>query len=158
MQDEILLAQAMYKALGNIVSTKSENSLRAQDDKDLIELYETTGAKTFDRKVNGVKVGTSTIKIQPAKDVCDLTITDKKIFDKWLLDTGIGKTQVVFDEKNLYDYIAETGEEPQGAKIHLNTIPQHVSGTVLKIDTEKVFDAMADVLPQNVAALLEQGD
>lgn len=158
MNDDIILAQALYSKLGKFVSTKGRDNLRSEDDRSLLELYEATGAKSFDRKINGVKVGTSSIKVAPQKDILDIDIKDQDAFEQWLLDTGLGKQTVTYDNDALLKYCNDTGEEPAGASIICTTIPQHPTGTVLKIDADRVFEVMQEKLPQNVVALLGQGD
>ena len=155
MSDEIILAQALFNALGNMVSTKSTNNIRYNDDQDLLELYESTGAKSFDRRINGVKVGTSSIKVEPEKTKFILNIEDQDAFDDWLLKTGFGRQEIVYNEQKVYDHFTSTGEEPAGVKIGQCVIPEHATGTILKIDTQKVFDIMEEQLPQNVVALLK---
>ena len=158
MSDEIILAQALFNALGKMVSTKSTYNMRFDDDQNLLELYESTGAKTFDRRINGVKVGTSTIKVEPEKSKFMLNVVDQDAFEKWLLETGMGRQEIVYNEQEIFDYFTCTGEEPAGARIGQCIIPEHVTGTTLRIDTQKVFDVMEEKLPQNVMALLEQGE
>ncbi len=158
MSEQIILAQALYNALGKIVSTKSSSNMRFDDDQELLSLYESSGAKSFDRKINGVKVGTSTIRVAPEKNEYNLCITNQEAFNNWLLEVGLGKQEVVFDEQQLFDYFVNTGEEPAGAKISHTVVPEHATGTILKVDTQKVFDVMKEQLPQNVVALLGQGE
>lgn len=158
MNDDIILAQALYSKLGKFVSTKSDNNLRSEDDRSLLQLYDTTGAKSFERKINGVKVGTSSIKVAPEKEVIDITIEDEEAFNQWLIETGIGKRTVSYNQQDLENYCSRTGEEPTGATLTYSTIPEHPTGTVLKIDADKVFEVMQERLPQNVVALLGQGD
>lgn len=158
MDNDIILAQALYSKLGKFVSTKSDNNLRYKDDNDLLELYESTGAKSFDRKINGVKVGTSSIKVAPQKEVIDITVKDEEAFNQWLIETGLGKRTVSYNQRDLERYCSRTGEEPAGATLTYSTIPEHATGTVLKIDADKVFEVMKEKLPQNVVALLGQGE
>lgn len=66
--EKLAVAQAVYKAVGEVVSTKDPDSLRGRESARLLEQYQEEG---IDRKrlvVNGIEVGTlSVTKQQPTQ-------------------------------------------------------------------------------------------
>ena len=54
-REQLVIAQALYNALGEIVSTKDADSLRGQADDFYKALYMECGAKSYDMKIGEEK-------------------------------------------------------------------------------------------------------
>jgi len=172
---ECMLAQGLYSKLGEIVSTKNPDSLRSQLDERARFLYETDGIKSRDGIINGVKVGTYSVKTHKATPAVPPT------FAETLKMTG--------DEVTFADYIMQdmdalrgflmryarsigamwfndTGEIPAGFELveemedpGTPAQPERYAGTVLKVDTDKLAMALGPQLPGEVVHILtDRGD
>lgn len=155
---QVAIAQAVYKTVAEYVSTKSDDNLRAEFDCAIAELYDSTGAKSFDMKIGNATVGTVSVRKSKEHEECSLSVTDQAAFEKWLLKTGLGHTEIVYSEDDVIRYFTNTGEMPEGANIDLMRIPEQITGTTLRVDTNKVADALAGELPQAVSNLLTGGN
>lgn len=155
---QVAIAQAVYKTVAEYVSTKSDDNLRAEFDRAIAELYDSTGAKSFDMKIGEQKVGSVSLRQSKEKKEYHLDVTDLEAFEDWLIKNGLGHYKVAYDRDTVIGYISKTGEEPDGATVELVETPAQITGTTLKIDTNKVADAMAGELPNVVSNLLTNGD
>lgn len=153
---KVAIAQAVYKTVARYVSTKGNDSLRAEFDAAIMDAYDQTGAKSFDMKVRGIKVGSISVRKSKEKEEINISITDKESFDGWLLDTGLGRQVVEYDQEAVIEYCLKTGEIPDGASIMTCLLPERATGTTLKIDVDKVAAACADQLPAAVSNLLTE--
>lgn len=149
--ERLAIAQAIYNHLGKLVSTKDPDSLRAQADREYKALYEQTGAKSFDVRVNGEKVGTYSIKVskaKPAEEYKDLFVTDKGE----LLNFIAALPMTFLDQfaRDYYKYFAEWyltkfGELCDGCVVDTITTPAtepaYMGGT-LKVNAEDVANAI----------------
>ena len=162
--EQLAIAQALYNHLGKMVSTKDPDNLRGEADAHYKALFEETGAKSFDVRINGEKVGTYTVKVSkptPAITRKDFTITDK---DKLLCWAATQDTELVYDyvSERLEDfalwYSTLTGEAPKGcewvATIEPGKEPEYMGG-VLKVDADAVANVTRS-LNIGVAGLLEE--
>lgn len=172
--EKLAVAQALYNAVGAIVSTKSSDNLRAQCDKEARE----AGIRSRDVLINGEKVGTySAVWTKPTPAVepqFDETVAmhDAQQFDTWIcgLDEGGLRELASWIRLHLHaDELAEywlyaMGELPAGCEVV--TIeregkpaqPAQYKNMSLKIDAQAVADALAGELPAVVAGLLQGGE
>ena len=155
---KVAIAQAVYKTVAEYVSTKSDDNLRAEFDRAVLEAYDQSGAKSFDINIGNATVGTVSVRKSKEREECSLSVYDQAAFEKWLLNTGLGHTEIVYNENSVIEYFTNTGEMPEGASIDLVRIPEQVTGTTLRINTDKVADALAGELPQAVSNLLTGGN
>lgn len=92
--EKLAVAQALYKAIAAAVSTKDPDSLRGRMDAAAIKGYEATGAKGFDLRLNGRKVGTYTVRVSRPVRRTDLAVTDREAFEAWCVANGIADATV----------------------------------------------------------------
>ena len=162
--ERLTLAQALYSELGKIVSTKDPESLRSQIDEQYRELYESTGSKSYDVKLNDNIVGTYSIRFTKPKesesrDVFE--VRDYEALAKWFegIDASILAKFVAHDLAQFAEwYFAETGEKPEGCELVTVVTPaveKRYIGGALKVDSQSVLEAMNDALPYYVAGLLD---
>lgn len=160
--ERLAVAQALYQELGKIVSTrpKSGESLRTQADEALRSAWEDSGISQIRPKVNGVPVGTYSVSLSKPKECVALKVDDAEAFNKWLFTDGSEYVQwLVFKhEAELLDHIKSNGEVPDGCSTHGYIIPESYTGTRLKVDSQKVKEALGKQLPDIAVALLESGE
>ena len=149
--ERLAIAQAIYNHLGKLVSTKDPDSLRAQADREYKALFEQTGAKSFDVRVNGEKVGTYSVKVSKAKP--EVTVKGIEITDDNALYDSIGFMQIYYLIEFARDHSQEfaewyavlTGEALEGCEwveyVTPATEPAYMGGT-LKVNAEDVANAI----------------
>ena len=162
--ERLAIAQAICKVAGKQVTTDSCDNLRAAVDREYKELYEQTGSKSFDVKVNGQDVGTYSIAFSKPRD--SVTTLSFEVYDYFALADWF---EDIPDEM-LRDYVAtslsdfaewyfqHTGEMPTGCDIEKIITPatdKQYCGGRFKIDPDSVFAAMGDLLPARIVGLLE---
>lgn len=161
----LAIAQAIFKGVSEIVSTKDPDSLRSRVDRMYAAMYEDTGAKSFDVQVDGQNVGTYSLKFSKPTDGYEEEVF--YVADYLKLADWASKVP----ERDIREYIAShlkafaqwtfdaTGEIADGCDIETVVTPAeepHIIGSTLKIDTEAVIKAAS--LPPSVAGLLRDGN
>lgn len=158
---KLAIAQAFYKSVAELVKTGDPYNLRGAVDGEYRKLYESTGAKSFDMKLGGKKVGTfSVVTTKGTRSVehVELEVDDEDAFMAWALTNGYFK--VDFDAADAH--FRQTGEVPPGCharKVHVPGTPGGaVRSTTLKVDRRAVLDAIGPRLEGVSHALLEGGE
>lgn len=95
--ERLAVAQALFKVLADVVSTKDPDSLRSKVDADMVATYEETGAKTFDLRLNGAVVGTYTVCVSKEAHRTDVVVDDDEAFLAWCLENGHAKNVTTYD-------------------------------------------------------------
>ena len=150
--ERLAIAQAIYNHLGKLVSTKDPDSLRAQADREYKALFEQTGAKSFDVRVNGSKVGTYSIKVskaKPAEEHKELVVIDKDKLRQFMAsnvsDVDFWQFARDYCEEFASWYLEQSGELCDGCMVDTVTIeakePAYMGGT-LKVNAEDVANAI----------------
>lgn len=158
--EKLAVAQAFYNAVGELVNTKS-GSLRLAANDFYRTAYETTGGKSYEVRLMGVKVGTYTIttsKPKPSKSTRHVVVDNMADFDEWADQHGF--TAVSYDMDGVNDYFAKTGEVPPGCRVEEIVTPAEDGGritrTTFKVDNEAVIEAL-DRRIGTVATMLLEG-
>lgn len=168
IMEQLAIEHALFSKLGEDVSTKNPDSIRALVDVDMVENYRNTGYKSRDVFVNGHKVGTHSVRVGKGKGKRvenRFQISSDAALDAWIRGN---------DSRMLWDaymtshraeyakwYFEQTGEMPNGCEMVTETIPAQkpqVIGTTLRIDADKVADAINGYLPTTIAGILGSGD
>ena len=119
----LCVAQALYKAIAGAVKTRTPGNLRSVLDAELVRMYEQTGAKSFDvRMDDGTKVATASSTVKGAWEV-----TDPDAFDAWRRESGFLADRQVIDWGLLTDEQSEAVE-----RFALSICP----GAAVKVQTE----------------------
>ena len=165
--EQLAFCQALYSRLGSIVSTKDPNSLRSSVDEEYKALYESTGAKTFEVRIDDVKVGTYSVKVSKPRDAeikQQFVCYAKDMLKEWLEHEPQPELERAFVEENIEKYAEfyfnQTGELPFGCDIEQSVIlaqPERYAGGMLKVDPPSVLKAMGNRLGASVAGLLGGG-
>lgn len=166
--EKLAFAQALYQKLGEIVSTKDPDSLRGLADEFYREMYETTGAKSFEVKIDGEKVGTYSVRVSKAKPSTTeehFTVTDEEKLSEWVsreINYDLAASFVFAHlERFAGWYFTETGEVPYGCELEQTVTlaqPARYSGGALKVDPMAVLGAMQGKLGPSVAGILGGGE
>lgn len=138
---KLAVAQAVYKLSAEQVSTKEPGNLRSRVDEYYRGLFEATGAKSFEIRIGGEKVGTYSVKVtKPKKQtVCDCY--NPSAYRAWCEEHGFVKT--VIDEDAAHAHFLETGEVPDGCNVSQVETPggQYAGGSV-RVDIPAVNRAL----------------
>lgn len=154
--ERLTLAQALYKMAGELVDTKNPDSLRSMVDESFLRLYEETGSRTFDVKLNGEVVGTYSLRFSKPKESearYSFEVDDYEALAKWYEGVPVETIlhYVALDLNQFAEwYLADTGELPEGCvmeKVVTPAIGKTYQGGTLKIDVEKVKEAVSGFLP-----------
>ena len=160
--EQLALAEAFGKALKNLTSTNSSNSLRAQANAALLDLYENTGASKMQVEVNGEEVGTFSLTFTKPIDETVIVCRDPRKLVEWLRTTDEGKdTLDAVIGKAIGDVLKAAkgyGFLPDGCAMEQVCESKRVKGSVLKVDKLKVAQAMGNQLPSAVAGMLGTGE
>lgn len=165
--EQLAVKQALFSRLGDDVSTKNPDSLRHAADVDMIATYNSTGYKSRDVMVNGQKVGTHSVRIGKGREAQTrkrLVVKDPYAFDAYVkeqaMDEALEYIHLMMD--NFAAFMLETyGVVPDGCSVVEDTTPAQpptVQGTTLRIDPDKVADAISGYLSTGVAMLLGGGE
>lgn len=154
--ERLTLAQALYKMAGELVDTKNPDSLRSAVDEGFLRLYEETGSKSFDVKLNGEVVGTYSLRFSKPKESearNSFEVSDYEALAKWFDGVPV-ETILHYAALDLTQfaewYFTHTGELPEGCelvKVVTPAIGKEYQGGTLKIDVEKVKSAANSLLP-----------
>jgi len=162
----LALAQALFKAIKAEVGTGNEFNLRGRVDGIMRERFAQArqlglAPKSFDVEIDGEKVGTysiTTTKAQPAESHVELRVADEEALLRWAVENGCWKV----DMEAVNALFAATGEVPLGCEPHEVSTPAieggKISRTSLRIDPEKVAEALGGELGDAARELLEGGE
>lgn len=166
--ERLAIEQAMYQRIGEDVSTKSADSLRRMCDEQIVENYRAMGAKSYDAHVNGQKVGTYSVRVgkeRPEQTRKKLVVSDQTTLEAYVnsdecKDEVIEYVQLMAG--NFAEFLLETyGIVAEGCEVVDETTPAQpaqVLGTTLRIDADKVAEALADYLPTTIAGFIGTGE
>lgn len=139
--EQLAVAQAVYKLAAAQVSTKEPGNLRGEVDEHYRGLFEQTGAKSFEIRIGGEKVGTYSVKVTKPKvqTVCDCY--DHGAYLAWCEEHGFVKT--VIDEEAAHAHFLETGEVPDGCNVsEVETPGGQYAGGSIRVDVPAVNRAL----------------
>ena len=80
---KLVVAQAVYKLSAEQVSTKEPGNLRSRVDEYYRGLFEATGAKSFEVRIGGEKVGTYGVNVTKPETRVRLKVTDSRALMAW---------------------------------------------------------------------------
>lgn len=122
--------QALYKLLGEILSTKNPDGLRGQVDSRLHELWETTGVDRLRLMVGDIEVGKLTAKISKPQKRTTMYVNDVEA----LLDDDIEVMRAFVRSKSkeyAEFYVEQTGAVPDGCEMGVEDVPAKWQGTTI---------------------------
>lgn len=163
--EKLAVAQAAYKALGALVSTKDADSLRGKADAQLIAQFRDDGTDRKRLMVGGKEVGKLSLAVTPPKTKVQLYLDDAEALAAWL--SGDGKPYLrtflaTKDGAKLLEHIADAlvadGVVPDGCEAAEVAIPQSLSTKITGCRPQDVADALGGALPETFVGLLMEGD
>ena len=156
---QLAIFQALYKVVASAVSTKDPDNLRGQVDDDLMDMYAKTGAKSFDIRVNGEKVGTASVKTTKGKTETKLFIDDFDAYMDWLDTDGSEYRDIIVQQfsERILDLILSDGVIPNGCSVHEVKTAERAVGTSIRVDPMKVYEAAGPMLGSVVRGALTGG-
>ena len=155
----LAIAQALYKKIAEMVSTKEPESLRSEVDEQVKGFYAATGGKSYDIDINGKQVGTMTVNVAKESTSTVFDLADDTAFTRWLFDTDDGReacARYAYEHAEAFTkwLASDTGEIPDGVEVREVTVPKHIKNTTLRVDPGKVASALGNTLSPVVAGLL----
>lgn len=162
--EQLAIAQAFYNAFGKIVSTGVKDNLRGQVDKMMRDKYENEGAKSFDVRVNGKKVGTYSIIVSKPVHTTELRVVDHDSFAEWAVDNGyahseeVTVTNTVFDkdERTILGDSMKNGEIPDGCEwVTTDKDEAYKKGTIRGCNPGDIASAIGSALSDTAALLID---
>lgn len=161
--EKLAVAQAAYKAIGAIVSTKDADSLRGQMDAQLVAQFHEDGTDRKRLMLNGQEVGKLSLAVSPAKTKVQLYLEDARELTLWLGENPryIERFIATKDGQKLLDFLADAlvveGEVPRGCEVHEIEVPESLSTKITGCKPEDVAAALGDKLPETFVGLLMEG-
>lgn len=139
--------QALYNALGPVVKANGDG-LRGDVDREMRQLWEQTGAKTFKVRAGDVELGTYSVtesKATPEREEVEFVIEDDEALGGWIAANPEMVTDF-FMEYGGGDFMSwllkEVGELPDGVSARVTTMPAKPAsykGSTIRVD--KAFQA-----------------
>lgn len=166
--ERLFVGQALFKRLGEQMSTKDPDSLRGREDQLLAARYAASGAKSYDAVLLGRKVGTYSVKVSkqtPKATETVFSVQSTPAATEWARQNPGEVADYVQD--HLEDFLRycweRYGEIPDGCtvtEVDVPARPGRVTGTTLKVDPHEVSIALRDGLPGSgpIVGLLEAGE
>ncbi len=138
----LAIATAAEKVLQTVTSSRDTESLRAKVDSDMRALWEKDGVTQRKVKLNGVTVGTYSVRTKPAETIREVVVTSGHDFVTWLYATEDGH-DLLFTfalspagQKLMMECVADTllvdGILPDGCKVVTTDLPERWGGTTLR--------------------------
>ena len=168
LMEQLAIEQALFSKLGEDVSTKNPDSLRSAIDGEIVGNYRATGAKSYDVHVNGEKVGTYSVRVgkgAPAKTTKNMIVLDQMKLEQFATSDECAEERaeyIALMARNFAEWMLETyGIICDGCDVVENEIPAKPStvlGTTLRIDSEKVSEAIHGYLPTTIAGFIGGSD
>lgn len=161
--------QAFYNKIGKEVSTKGD-SLRAKADRHFYDMYQQTGAKSYDVNFLGETVGTYSLRFK--KPTQTEIVKELQVIDYTELAEHFDKMDDTYELEMLKQYVGydleayakwyfdQTGECLPGTDYVGRVIdgqPKQYDGGVLKVDAEKIAEVCERGQLQGVSRLLMGG-
>lgn len=155
--EQLAIAQAMYKYLGERLSTKDPHNLRGQADTEIMADYAQGKKSTILLTVDGREVG----KVVPYEvaEHSRLVIEDESKMLQWFAENPeeaeLAFHAVAWKVANWYaeNRLKQTGEIPNGCYVYVE--PKRLDGTRISVDVKKVTETLGMTLPQAYVHLLE---
>lgn len=121
----LAIAQAIYQAIGGVVSTKGEGSLRKKIDDIAKKDYEESGIKSRNIVIDGQNVGTLTVRESADTREKVLRVNDRDAFTKWCEKAHENVSYefvVTTDDKGVIGQFVQQAEKLNEMRFSIKTI------------------------------------
>lgn len=153
--ETLAFLQALSKRVKEEVDTKNPDSLRYYMDRRLLDAYEKGGVKSIDLKIGDEVVGTYSVRKSKAKTELVPRIVDLVAYKSWIVENIEDVIDYIAMDTRFLGTVVNDGEVPSGVEVKETSSPETATGTMLKVDTQKVAHAIGNELPTVVRGLLE---
>ena len=116
--EKLAVAQAFMNRVGEMTSTKDAWNLRGRVNAAMVDLYAETGAKSFDVKLRGRKVGTYSLTVSrptESREQADFAVVDRDAFAQWPDFAAVALSYAAEHMQEVAEWhFGMTGEMPDG--------------------------------------------
>lgn len=166
--ERLIVAQAVYKKVAEEVKTGDPSNLRGAVAQSYRDMYDMTGATSFDLKLDGVKVGTfSFAKTKPEEAWVErlMEVADPEGLRGWIARSDRSAADEYLSA-NAADFaawwLAKTGELPEGCRVREVVHEQTEAGIkgngTMKVDADMVARVLTEhALDEGIAGYLLAG-
>lgn len=159
--EKLALSVAMEKALKKINNQRDPHSLRSQMDNELVAAYMTDGTDRRRVMVNGQGVGSYSLTFTKEKKGVEPYVDNYDEFAEWFaLTENLGYLHQLVNKclKDALSIATSQGEIPDGVAMRQVEEPPSIKGTTLRVDPEKLQQALGPQLQSSVMGLLTAGN
>lgn len=157
--ERLAVASAIKKRVDEAMSTKDPDSLRGRADAEVLRMYDQTGAKSYDLKVSGEKVGTYSVRTSKPKARKVAVVDDPDMVAEFAYENTDDMMRYVREhaQEVAQWFLEDSGTIADGAEVTEQGGGPERLGTTLRVDPAKVGEALQGRLPQAIAGLLGEG-
>lgn len=157
--ERLAIASAIQKRVNEYMSAKDPDSLRGRADAEVLRMYDRTGARSYDLKVAGEKVGTYSVRLSKPKSRKVAVVDDPDAVAAYAMDNPDDLVRYLRERAgDVAQWLLEdSGTVADGAEVTEQGGGPERLGTTLRVDPAKVGDALHGQLPQAIAGLLDGG-
>lgn len=149
----LAVADAFVKACRD-----AQKQIRDEVDEETIKLYAESDVTQRAVQLNGQKVGTLSVTLTKPVDGAYPMVSKAEEFVKWLRTSDGGldtlKRLVAVKPDLMLEAATVDGELPDGCVMVERHEPAHVKGTTLRVQKQKVFDALGAQLGEGIKGIL----
>lgn len=155
--EQLARAQAMYKALGELIGTRNPDNLRGLADAEIMRDWNAGKRTSLRLTIDDVKVGELVPKVAP--EHTRGIVEDAGEMERWFSENPeIMHRLFLANRQKIVDWyvekvLPETGEIPYGVTLYVE--PEHIDGTKISINTAKVAEILGMPLQQAATKFLE---
>lgn len=163
MDNEITPLQRLAITDAFIKACKDEQKkIRSEVDSETIDLFYASDVTQRTITLNGAKVGTISVRRTEGKQGKEPAIEDAKAFAEWLRtsDGGLDTLNrlITLKPELMLEAATADGELPDGCKMIERYEPAVVTGTTLRVQKQKVIDALGAQLDSGIRGILAGGE
>lgn len=157
----LAVATSLEKRIRSLTDAHGADNARTRVDTRARELYEESGVTQQAIIINGQKVGVVSARVSKPSSRLMPMVTDVEAFVRWLRTTDGGllalERLAASSPKQILAESMADGELPDGVVVTANEEPATWLGTTVRVDDDKVAEALGPELPNVVSGLLEGG-
>lgn len=158
----LAVATALERRIKDYTDPRGIDNARTRVDERARALYEESGVTQQTITINGQKVGVVSARVSKPSSRLMPMVTDVEAFVRWLRTTDGGllaleRLAASSPKQILAESMAE-GEVPDGVVVTAADEPARWLGTTVRVDADKVAEALGPELQGTVTRLLEGGE
>lgn len=135
-----------------------QKKIRDEVDEETIRLYAESEVTQRAVNINGKKVGTLSVSLTKPVDGKFPVIRNADKFAQWVRTSDGGmdtiKRLITVKPDLMLEAATADGELPDGCAMEERCEPAHLKGTTLRVQKQKVFDALGEQLGEGIRGLI----